>query len=290
MGRNPVVIIIDQCPAMKIAVPTSFNSSNGLVSSKHRLCMWHIMEKFPDKLGNRLCKETDFMEKMKTYIWDSHLEIAEFEEGLEASAMERQRNETERLDHESDSFTSNIVSRWFIEDDAVAIFTREIFYKIQEEILAGCLDMQIKRMSEEIDGVTALEIKDVKIKDKVFKVSVSRNHAVCSCKKFVMCGIVHRHAFCGLKQIGVTKFPRSLMLNRWMKIAESGTSSAALSVSEDYLKMEEVSLKITNMWFDFRQLVNKAGVHLEKFDVVHQTVLQLTADLESSNEHADFTK
>lgn len=105
-----------------------------------------------------------------------------------------------------------------------------------------------------------------------------------------MCGIVCRHAFCGLKQIGVTKFPRSLMLNRWMKIAESGTSSAALSVSEDYLKMEEVSLKITNMWFDFRQLVNKAGVHLEKLDVVHQTVLQLTADLESSNEHAEFTK
>ena len=178
------------------------------------------------------------MEKMKTYIWASHLEIAEFEEGWEAvikefklesnkwlldmyeirsfwipayfrdepmfglmrttsrsesensffgqfhkqgdtlcefwlrfqSAMERQRNETERLDHESDSFTPNIVSRWFIEDDAATIFTREIFYKIQEEILAGCLDMQIKRMSEEIDGVTALEIKDVKIKDKVFKV------------------------------------------------------------------------------------------------------------------------
>ncbi|XP_017247124.2 protein FAR1-RELATED SEQUENCE 5-like [Daucus carota subsp. sativus] len=358
MGRNPVVIITDQCPAMKIAVPASFNSNNGLVSTKHRLCMWHIMEKFPAKLGNRLCKETDFMEKMKTYIWASHLEIAEFEEGWEAvfkefklesnkwlldmyeirsswipayfrdepmfglmrttsrsesensffgqfhkqgdtlcefwlrfqSAMERQRNETERLDHESDSFTPNILSRWFIEDDAAAIFTREIFYKIQEEILAGCLDMQIKRMSEEIDGVTALEIKDVKIKDKVFKVSVSKNHAVCSCKKFVMCGIVCRHAFCGLKQIGVTKFPRSLVLNRWMKIAESGTSSAALSVSEDYLKMEKVSLKITDIWFDFRELVNKAGFHLEKLDVVHQTVLQLTADLESSNEHAEFTK
>ena len=37
-------------------------------------------------------------------------------------------------------------------------------------------------------------------------------------------------------------------------------------------------------------MVNKAGVHLEKLDVVHQTVLQLTADLESSNEHAEFTK
>ncbi|XP_063948184.1 protein FAR1-RELATED SEQUENCE 5-like [Daucus carota subsp. sativus] len=58
--------------------------NNDLVASKHRLCMWHIMQKFPIKLGNRLCKETDFMEKMKTYIWSSNLEIDEFESGWKA--------------------------------------------------------------------------------------------------------------------------------------------------------------------------------------------------------------
>lgn len=68
MGRNPVVIITDQCPAMKVAVPASFSTKNGLIASKHRLCMWHIMEKFPVKLSNRLCKETDFMDKMIKYI------------------------------------------------------------------------------------------------------------------------------------------------------------------------------------------------------------------------------
>ncbi|KAK1386236.1 hypothetical protein POM88_023971 [Heracleum sosnowskyi] len=358
MGRNPVVIITDQCPAMKIAVPASFSAKNGLIASKHRLCMWHIIQKFPVKLGNPLCKETDFMEKMKNYIWSSNLEIHEFEEGWETiikefklegnkwlsdmyairsswipayfrddpmfgrlrttsrsesenfffgqfhkqgdnlcefwirfqTAMERQRNETARLDHESKCTTPTTISTWYIEDDAADLFTRAIFYKFQEEIIRSCLDMQIKRMSEEVDGVTHLEIRDVKVKDKIFKVSVSKNHAVCSCKKFVMCGIVCRHAFCGLKQISVTKLPRSLVLNRWMKIADSGTSSNSLVVSNDYFKMEQISLKLTNIWFDFRQAVNKAGVEVDMLDYVHKSVTQLNKDLDDCGDIVEFTK
>ncbi|KAK1359982.1 hypothetical protein POM88_044456 [Heracleum sosnowskyi] len=274
-----------------VSIPNAFSDVNGLIASKHRLCMWHIMQKFPLKLCNRLCKDTDFMKKMKKYIWSSVIEIDEFERGWEAvikefklksnkwlqdlyalrcswipvyfrdepmfglmrttsrsesenfffgqfhkqgdtlcefwlrfqSAIDRQRNETARLDHESKSTIPTTLSKWFIEDDAADLFTRAIFYKVQEEILASFFEMQIKRMTDEIDGVTHMEIKDVRVKDKLFKVYVSRNHVVCSCKKFVMCGIVCRHAFCGLKQIGVTKLPRSLVLNRWMKIADSGT-------------------------------------------------------------------
>nr|XP_017228025.1 PREDICTED: protein FAR1-RELATED SEQUENCE 5-like [Daucus carota subsp. sativus] len=275
MGRNLVIFITDQCPAMK--------------------------------LGNRLCKETDFMEKMKTYIWSSNLEIDEFESGWKAfhkqgdtlcefwirfeSAMHRERNKTERLDHESNSSKPNMLSRWFIEDDATDLFTRSIFYKVQEEILASCLDMQIKKMSEEVDGVTQFEIKDVKVKDKLFKVSVSRSHALCSCKQFVMCGIVCRHAFCGLKQIGVTKFPRSLVLNRWMKVAECGTSLESNVVYSDYFKMEQVSLKLTNLWFDFRQILNKAGIEMDKLDYVHKIIKQIGSDFEKYDGDAvDFTK
>ncbi|XP_074336801.1 protein FAR1-RELATED SEQUENCE 5-like [Apium graveolens] len=84
MRRNHVLIITDQCPAMKVSVRDIFSDVNGLVRSKHRLCMWHIMEKFPVKLGNRLCKETDFMEKMKTYIWSSIIETEDFESGWES--------------------------------------------------------------------------------------------------------------------------------------------------------------------------------------------------------------
>ncbi|XP_074336520.1 protein FAR1-RELATED SEQUENCE 9-like [Apium graveolens] len=237
------------------------------------------------KLGNRLCKETNFMEKMKAYIWSSVLEIYEFDIGWKEvikefklednkwlsdmkgytlcefwfcfqSAMERQRNETARLDHESKTSIPETLSRWFIEDDATTLFTRAIFYKVQQEIICSCLDMQIKRMSEEIEGVTHMEIRDVKVKDKLFKVSVTRDNVVCSCKKFVMCGIVYRHAFCGMKQIEVTKYPLRLALNRWMKVDNSGTMSNSVSVENDYTKMEQASLKLTHIWMNNMESAN----------------------------------
>ncbi|WOH00382.1 hypothetical protein DCAR_0519741 [Daucus carota subsp. sativus] len=300
MGRNPVVFITDQCPAMKVAVSVSFCGDNDLIPSKHRLCMWHIMQKFPIKVVNRLCKETDFMEKMKKYIWSSNLEIEEFENGWQSVIKEFNLEDNKWLADmyeirkswipsyfrdnsmfglmgttsrsESENFffgqfhrqgKPNTLSRWFLEDDAADLFTRTIFYKVQEEILASCLEMQIKRMSEEVDGVTQLDIKDVKVKDKLFKVAVSKTHAVCSCKKFVMCGILCRHAFCGLKQIGVIKFPRSLVLNRWMKIVECGTLSQSVA----------------------------AGVQMDKLDYVRKIIKQISSDLENSGgDGADFSK
>ncbi|XP_074363817.1 protein FAR1-RELATED SEQUENCE 5-like [Apium graveolens] len=358
MGRNPVFILTDQCPAMKDDVHNSFSDKNGLIASKHRLCMWHIMQKFSIKLGNCLFKETDFMEKMKTYIWSSILETDEFERGSTKvlkefklddhkwrsdmylirsswipsffrdepmfgltritsrsesenfffgqfhrqrdtlcefwlrfqSAMEHQRNETERLDHESKTCIPETLSTWFIEDNAATLFTRAIFYIVQEKIISSCLDMQIKRMSAEINGVTHMEIGDVKVKDKLVKMSVSKDHIVCSCKKIIMYVIVCRHAFCGLKQLGVTKFPMSLALNRWMKIDNSGTMFNSVSVTNDYIKMQQAFLKLRNIWYDFLQAVSKTGMVFEKLDFVHQTIKQLNTDLDFQGRCDVFTK
>ena len=50
MGRNPVCIVTDQCPAMKQAVPICFKETDDFPATRHRLCMWHITEKFPAKV------------------------------------------------------------------------------------------------------------------------------------------------------------------------------------------------------------------------------------------------
>lgn len=44
MQRQPICIITDQCPSLKQAIPTVFTTA------RHRLCMWHIMKKFPAKV------------------------------------------------------------------------------------------------------------------------------------------------------------------------------------------------------------------------------------------------
>ncbi|XP_074377582.1 protein FAR1-RELATED SEQUENCE 5-like [Apium graveolens] len=326
MGRNPVVILTDQYPAMKVAVHNSFSDKNGLIAKtdefergwtkvlkefkldEHKWLsdMYSIRSSwipsfFRDEPMFGLMRTTSRSESENFFFGQFHRQedtLCEFWLCFQ-SAMERQRNETERLDHESKNCIPETLSTWFIEDDAATLFTRVIFYKVQEEIISSCLDMQIKRMSEEINGVTHLEIRDVKVKDKLFKVtfftgfkkvSVSKDHAVCSCKKFVMCGIVCRHAFCGLKQIGVTKFPMSLALNRWMEIDNSGTMSNSVSVSNDYIKMQQASLKLTNIWYDFRQAVSKIGMVFEKLDFVHQTIKQLNTDLDVQGGCDVFTK
>ncbi|KAL1831425.1 hypothetical protein ACET3Z_001076 [Daucus carota] len=164
--------------------------------------------------------------------------LCEFWLRFDESAMHRQRNETERLDHESNSGKPNTLSRWFLEDDAADLFTRKIFYKVQEEILAYCLEMQIKRMSEEVDGVTQLDIKDVKVKDKLFK----------------------------------------LLAERMLYLLI-------------FFKMEQVSLKLTNLWFDFRQTLIKDGVQMDKLDYVHKIIKQISSDLENcGGDGADFSK
>ncbi|KAK1393859.1 hypothetical protein POM88_012915 [Heracleum sosnowskyi] len=54
--------------------------------------------------------------------------------------------------------------------------------------------------------------------------------------------------------------------------------------------MEQTSLKMTEIWFDFRQLVNKARVQPDRLDYVHKIVKELNVDLDNqSGDFADFT-
>ncbi|KAK1351229.1 hypothetical protein POM88_054546 [Heracleum sosnowskyi] len=316
MGRNLVCIVTDQCAIMKQAIPNCFKATDDFPASRHRLCMWHITEKFPAKLGNFLCKETEFMEKIKKYIWSSVIEPDEFEQGWKEvikefkleehvwlsemydmtqswipayfrdkpmyglirtmsrsesenyffsqfhqcgstlsefyiwfeSAMDKQRNETKRLNLECASAKPVTVSKLFLEDDAAELYTRVIFYKIQEEILAARDDMRIQTIGPEINGMKGYEMKDAKIKDKIFQVEVSKTHANCSCKKFLMCGIPCRHAFCALNHFEVVKIPRQLVLNSWMKNAENKASLKDFGISDEHQNKESVSAELTNVW------------------------------------------
>ncbi|XP_074301090.1 protein FAR1-RELATED SEQUENCE 5-like [Silene latifolia] len=73
-GRKPHCFFTDQCPAMKNAVPATFTTA------AHRYCMWHIVKKLPEKVGTTVTKETDFVTRLNSVVWDSDLEPPDFEE------------------------------------------------------------------------------------------------------------------------------------------------------------------------------------------------------------------
>ncbi|XP_019153544.1 PREDICTED: protein FAR1-RELATED SEQUENCE 9-like [Ipomoea nil] len=72
-GYAPRCVITDQDPALKIAVP------NIMPETRHRFCMWHIMEKVGDKAGIALAKNMEFRKALNNIVWDETLSAPEFE-------------------------------------------------------------------------------------------------------------------------------------------------------------------------------------------------------------------
>ncbi|XP_074292106.1 protein FAR1-RELATED SEQUENCE 5-like [Silene latifolia] len=83
-GKQPHCFFTDQCPAMKTAVPAIFTTA------AHRYCMWHIMQKLPEKVSMTVTKEADFVTRLNSVIWDSDLEPSDFEERWSALISEFQ--------------------------------------------------------------------------------------------------------------------------------------------------------------------------------------------------------
>ncbi|GKC86879.1 FAR1-related sequence 5-like protein, partial [Tanacetum coccineum] len=68
------MIVTDQDGAMKRAIEAVFTKA------KHRLCMWHIMQKIPSKICKEIYDETDFQERFDKIVWNMFIEPLKFEE------------------------------------------------------------------------------------------------------------------------------------------------------------------------------------------------------------------
>ncbi|GJY81894.1 FAR1-related sequence 5-like protein, partial [Tanacetum coccineum] len=72
-GKDPNVVITDQDPSMKIAILECF------LNTRHRLCMWHILQKLVTKAGTAICNKTDFKRRICDIVWTDQILPYEFE-------------------------------------------------------------------------------------------------------------------------------------------------------------------------------------------------------------------
>nr|XP_043633685.1 putative protein FAR1-RELATED SEQUENCE 10 [Erigeron canadensis] len=72
-GSQPKMVVTDQDAAMKKVVALV------LTESRHRLCMWHITQKLPMKVGKRMFDNTDFKKKFNDIVWNISLSTKTFE-------------------------------------------------------------------------------------------------------------------------------------------------------------------------------------------------------------------
>ncbi|GJV36657.1 FAR1-related sequence 5-like protein [Tanacetum coccineum] len=72
--RPPNIVVTDQDGAMRLAVAAEFPES------KHRLCMWHIMQKIPAKIVSRIYDDTNFKDKFGKIVCNMFIRPEEFED------------------------------------------------------------------------------------------------------------------------------------------------------------------------------------------------------------------
>lgn len=74
------------------------------------------------------------------------------------------------MNQEATSTIPTLVTKLFIEADAAELYTRPIFYKGQQEIIASCYDIRIQAIGPLVDGIKIYEMQEVRIKGKLFEV------------------------------------------------------------------------------------------------------------------------
>ncbi|KAJ0816936.1 putative transcription factor FAR family [Helianthus annuus] len=72
-GTEPRLILSDQDPSMKQAIQQVFTTS------RHRLCMWHIMKKLPTKIAGDLLQNTDVRACIHRLVWNVYIKPSTFE-------------------------------------------------------------------------------------------------------------------------------------------------------------------------------------------------------------------
>ncbi|XP_057545983.1 protein FAR1-RELATED SEQUENCE 5-like [Amaranthus tricolor] len=73
-GKQPDSIIIDQDPAIKIALPNVFDKF------VHKFCCWHIMKKLTDKVSIELRNDDEFLRRINRLVYNRDNEPHEFED------------------------------------------------------------------------------------------------------------------------------------------------------------------------------------------------------------------
>ncbi|KAJ9542049.1 LOW QUALITY PROTEIN: hypothetical protein OSB04_028555 [Centaurea solstitialis] len=226
-GSEPQMVKTDQDLAMKAAIEAIFKSA------KHRLCMWHIMNKLPSKIGIQInedvnpvliillrdmfdirdrwiptyYREINMSGLMKTtsrsesenYFFGQNSKwkstLVHFFSRFE-TAIHKQRYTQRLLDNETRTTTPMMETPLLIERHATEVYTREIFYVVQREMIASlwtCLASS-KDIICDRDKERKGEFKIVKFMLVLYVVNVlfdEKDHTIsCSCLHFELYGIL----------------------------------------------------------------------------------------------------
>ncbi|XP_021764720.1 protein FAR-RED IMPAIRED RESPONSE 1-like [Chenopodium quinoa] len=232
MGREPSCVITDQDPAMGIAIEKVFTKN------KHRLCMWHIMRKVPEKVGTAFCNETDFLKKLSAVVWDREIDPHVFVNGWN-SVME----EFNLVDHE-----------WHEHDELYRL------NKLEPQLVTNLhLEKHAAFSVWRWCGVSVI-VDHEKRKNFDVNFDLATYESSCTCRMFESQGVLCRHILFVMKGKSIREIPDSYILYRWRKdvLKKASVIDVALDDASKYDKKKQLFSDVLSKLFSCVSLTDQS--------------------------------
>jgi hypothetical protein len=131
------------------------------------------------------------------------------------TALEEQRQNELKADHECLNSTPPLITSWEIEKHASLFFTHEVFKTFQKEVRAARDHCLIESISQEGDLRTTIIGGDYSYKSREVRFDTTSMTAHCTCMLFETRGIPCRHIVVVLRGAKMNELPSHFLLDRW---------------------------------------------------------------------------
>ncbi|KAK1406451.1 hypothetical protein QVD17_41749 [Tagetes erecta] len=183
------------------------------------------------------------------------------------AAMECQRYQHRKNDHETRYFTPDIWSSFILEKQAAKIFTRAIFLDQQLEIdhaINQCASVSVSVVND----FKMYEVKDfLQPCTTNFKVMFREEDVTisCCCNRFEQYGLLCRHIFYILRLGEIREFPRKYVLTRWTReVVPNNSNSEFISYGVSDSNSVDVEAIIREIRMDNEYNLNRLVANKEE--------------------------
>ncbi|KAH6783430.1 hypothetical protein C2S52_008389 [Perilla frutescens var. hirtella] len=263
MGQAPRLIITDQDPALKIVVERSLApdfaqklgdimtefglEDDSWLNSMYDIHQFWIPAYFRDFFLGGLCRTTSISESVNNFYsgyLNKNSSLLAFFMQFE-SALDSQRYSNERLNSADESRSPQLSTPLSFEKHAATVYTTEIFLKVQKEIEDACYVCIVDKIHNH-ESTREYWVDDCK--NGSFRVVLNKvdNSITCSCKKFVMVGLLCCHVFVILKDLKLATIPDTYVISRWTKSARFHQIYDTTALFEQQLEVIDENKLIMN--------------------------------------------
>ncbi|XP_057747869.1 protein FAR-RED ELONGATED HYPOCOTYL 3-like [Arachis stenosperma] len=245
-GKAPKGIITDQCLGIRAGI------ENVMPETRHRLCIWHITKKIPEKF-KRHKRYEELQSDLNNIVWESISED-DFQNQWKDFLIEYGLED----------------NKWLSEKQFQGAYTNAKFKEVQKQFRkkANCILHLMKAVST--SKVYSI-LEDVSTsKERVYEVNYNAEtkDITCMCQMFESRGILCRHSLVVLGHERVREIPRRYILDRWSKLVKRRHSD--IKSSHDPSLLNPKTERFDDLCSHSNSVAQFASQTKETSDILHR--------------------